>query len=332
MTGPRITIEHQPGTSQRTWENPSHESMVMDPQGSPNASPLLQLPREIRDQIYGYVYGKGAVHIHDFLGEEKIITTVERNSHVASTFVEELKARVYHHQCRWVIGLDGCYTTQAAFESFDNDRYRLQYSGYHNNMCCKIEALRILGISQLSPLRDLNLLLTCRLISSEASEVLYSNTAFYFDSWDVLNQFVATTPPSSLLRVHRIGLQIPTGSDVYHKWWSETLLQVSTMMANISHVYIEIVSRLPRMQKPGTFHMPLSEESGLTKGLMHLSHLPLKKATVSIFDQEVADETYRRVRSDYMPWSTKRKLKFLSDLGRRLLHENEDVTDAQVLE
>lgn len=274
-----------------------------------DSSPLLRLPREIKDQIYDYVFTSNAVHVHDFFGET---SDIERKSN----------GQLYHHSCRW--------KSQQLIEYEENAAGEL--STYHTHFinhgsCCYCAPCKRHLVP--SAVRYLDLLLTCRQLSHEATKTLYANTIFCFDSWAVISKFMSRTPSSSLLNIRSIRIKVQTGSTFHYVLWTRTLDELSNTMRALSHLDLEIYHDVPRWQRGRSSPLPLNDENGLMKGLMSLSKLPLREVTVFISDPPLTsdplhprwlggwEEGINMFGLLHVPW----KLQFSRDLRKRLLNQ-----------
>lgn len=263
-------------------------------------SPLLRLPREIRDQIYNDVFTNKAVHVHDFFG-------------TTSDTQKKTNGQLYHHSCDWNV---------------ENATKGEAQDITHGSCCQYVPCKRHLVPSSV---RHMDFLLTCRRLNLEATQMLYTNTMFYFESWDVINKFISRTPSSSLLYVRSIRIEIQTGSTFHSSLWTQTLYELSTTMRSLSRLHLEIETKTTRWQRGRSLPLSLENENGLMKGLMYLSNLPLRQVRVVIFRPIFGQDPMRlsfngtsSVRRLPLVW----KEQLARTIRRRLLNQGHDHIEA----
>lgn len=220
------------------------------------SSPLLRLPREIKDTIYEYVFvSNRLVHVrtspgYPIIGNGTRPTTVLRHSRCLERFSEtEYQESFDHATAQW------------------HDSKMIYRHGYH---CTDPRSWDppALHLARYNPYKiDLTIFYICRRIYYEAKTVVYKTTGFSFNSRETLLQFIKRVPASQLASIRRLRLEIPEDANFNSIYWHNTLTWASTAFIGLQYLHLDIF--------PGYMG-----GKDLEQGLVCFADMPLKVVTV----------------------------------------------------
>lgn len=171
------------------------------------SSPLLQLPQEIKDQIYSYVHIPETIHIY------------QHNNALC------------HRRCQQTPGSPTKQRTELA-RLFGATVPYDKGPTFHKNWCTRTTTTLKL---------DLRVLDTCFQINTEARRVLYNNTTFSFSSWTILDNFVKHTPQRSLSHIRSIRLEVNCVTNFQLSFWNQTLVSAARVLTGLTAIRLDLI-------------------------------------------------------------------------------------------
>jgi len=274
--------------------------------GANTASRLLQLPAELRNQIYEFVLGGQLIHIRC-------------RDDLDLPFSKPILSRQL------------CIAKETELEAYKKFKVSDQHPGsgppYSIGNCedrhstCEHELW-----SKLSP----TILRTCRQIYREARLVPYHANTFSFTSADTLDQFVTSLIPVQKLAIRSLHLDMMFDDEYDRREYNECLKNT-------------VVEGLPRLRDvhlclelrfDGDLHLLKDMAENKDKwiyGLLALQMLPLQTVTVVISDAGFPDqlthdygaEEHAALEKEYR-WTADAKKEFAEDIRRRLLKPRDE--------
>lgn len=235
-------------------------------------SPLLRLPKELRNRVLFFVFGGGRLlHIY----RQLITLTNGREEHVGTElkWLTEL-CKAPEKDSSKSKGSSPSDTEMSLFENeylttknnIGNDRW-VAHSPWEEHPS---EAVLAKGETI-----DLRVLRTCRQVYCEANLMMWTTPTFFFTNGYAFRDFVSnrTGPQKSMLR--KLHLQIQAG---YYSTWQQGLRNCQRALTSLTelHLEIDLLEEPSRIEEDG---VPVALDELICETL-HFKTFPLKRAIV----------------------------------------------------
>jgi hypothetical protein len=234
--------------------------LMMSHRTSRNAteSPLLKLPREIRDMIWAEVLGTENIHL-DVRLEEDGTSWTNRIYHVTcDTNLKSISAIPQQPlQSEWLIQRSTDLVIRDGFYNDGDVDDAIAAENACTGCCSNAWAKEVSVNNDSSRINPIPLLQTCRQILSEAEPILYQNHTFVVTNSNVLPRFIQSRNVSQLQNIRAIALHFLTHYEqqnwptMPHRDWQAALSHYHISRLNLNHLHVFIsVSDCFALQNP----------------------------------------------------------------------------------
>ncbi|EMC92025.1 hypothetical protein BAUCODRAFT_274249 [Baudoinia panamericana UAMH 10762] len=206
--------------------------------GNSDASPLLDLPPELRNKIYGLVFGKRTIHVgrpslgskldsHRQVGEclAEISDKDHRRSMHHRAVAADSKAAIQRQKVLKAFGVPLNKKSDDVFGygGFESRHKYCQFGGY-------------------SHVKELNLLRTCKQIHDEAAGIPFASNEFTFQNAATFASFVASIAPHQHAAIRNVTLYA-LGYERERTWAGTGLTRSLTSLTGLRRVVLTVAVR-----------------------------------------------------------------------------------------